>query len=370
MRTPAISVIITCYNPKNYIKQCIKSVLRQSMTDFEVIVVDDGSTNLANLRCAEKMSHKDKRLRIIMNKHQGVSLTRKEGYLQAKGEYIFFMDDDDFLPKDALRILYKAATETGADVTVGNYACVADSFGLIRIKKNKSEYDNAGELIQKKDVLKVCYGSSVKSLGDPIEMAMWCRLYKSSLIKLAIRESDIDLFTSVKLEDYLFNLLLFPYIESIYLTNDICYYYRFGGVTSTFSYHLNRIDYFFNCRFDLFEKWNFQEGHPRTFVTFATVLLISLKNLILSGKCSKDETVAFLSEQMSSNKIVDWTRRNVGLIEELPQQCKILATEKPEVIYCWYSNALHSKRSRIHRVRKKCALACSKVLDIIYEALF
>ena len=371
MRTPAISVIVPCYNPPKFIKQCIKSVLCQSMKDFEVIVVDDGSTDSANFKCVEKMSQKDSRLRIIWNRHQGLGPTRKDGYLQARGEYIFFMDCDDILPKEALEILYQAAIGSGADVTIGNYTRVADSFGLIQIKRTKSVYDPAEGLIQKMDILKVCYGSLTRSTEDSVSMAAWGRLYKSNIIRQAIKESKKDLFpSSIKTEDRWFNLLLMPYVNSIYLTNDIVYYYRFGGVTSTTSFHLRNNAEYFNCRFDLFEKWNFQKGHPSTFVIFAYELYEDLKNIILSKRFSKDEIAPFIAEQMTSVKIVDWARKNMAQIEKLPECCKRLVTEKPEDIYRWYSNALHSKRSRINRVRKSCAMACAKVLDIIYEVLY
>lgn len=369
MDKPAISVIIPCYNPKLYIKQCVKSVLYQTMTDFEVIVVDDGSTDLANYRSLEQLSKKDSRLRIIRNPHQGLSLTRKDGYLQARGEYIFIIDHDDFLSKDALKKLYDAAISSGADVTIGNYARVADSFGLIRIKRNKPDYDTAGELIQKKDILKVCYGSSVSSVEDPVNMVMWGRLYKSSLIRQALKESEKDLFLSVKYEDWWFNLLLMPYINSLYLTNDIVHYYRYGGCTTTNDWHKGSDAGFFNYRFEAFEKWNFSEGHPRSFACFAAILYEHIKSIILSEKYSKDEIVTFIAEQLSSNKIVDWARNNMAQVESLPQYLKIFIIDTPEDICCWFSNAFHSKRARRHQLLKRYVLACSKVLDRVYQIL-
>jgi glycosyltransferase involved in cell wall biosynthesis len=340
------------------------------MTDFEVIVVDDGSTDPANYRCIEKMVRKDERLKIIKNSHQGLALTRKEGFLQSRGDYIFFMDCDDYLPNDALKTLYMKAVDSAADVTIGKYDRVADSFGLIPIKASAPKYENVERLIPKEDILRVCYGPLIKSVEDPVTMVVWGRLFKSSCIHQAVKKKENTLFfVCNRMEDYYFNLVLMPFIDSLYLTNDIVYHYRYGGKSNTTIDHTGDTGGFFNYRFDQFEEWNFQEGHPRTFAAFAANLFWDLRNLIPTGIYSQDKTRAFLKDQITSNKIVNWARNNMEQIESLPYHYKMIASESPDEIYKWYYDALHTNAFNRHYILKKCAIASAKVLDFVYGLL-
>jgi len=368
MRTPAISVIIPCYNPPIYIKQCIKSVLRQTFRDIEVIVVDDGSTNQKWVNYIERYSNKDHRLQIVRNEHHGTALTRKAGYLLARGEYIFFLDCDDWLPNDALHILYQTATSTGADVTIGKLHRVADSYGLIPIKASAPKCETIGKLIPKNDILKVCYGSLVSSVEDPVTMVVTGRLFRSSCIQQAIDEKHLFPVCN-RAEDSYFCLVLMPYIDSMYLINDIVYHYRNTGRSMTTINHTSDSGEFFNYRFDQFEKWNFQEGHPRTFAAFAAELYWDLKVIFLTGKYSRDEIIAYIYEHVSTYRIVNWAKNNIEQIEGLPNHFKMIATEAPEDVYKWCDDAFHTRSFKKHYFLKQCAIALAKVIDFVYEIL-
>ena len=100
-----ISVIVPVYNTEKYLERCIKSIINQSLTDIEIIVINDGSTDnseqiLKNFAC------KDSRIRIINQKNAGLSITRNNGLQIASGEYISFIDSDDYIHKDMIKILY------------------------------------------------------------------------------------------------------------------------------------------------------------------------------------------------------------------------------------------------------------------------
>ena len=104
-----ISVIIPVYNVEEYLEACLDSVICQTFTDIEVICVDDKSTD-TSLDIINKYSQRDKRVKCIQNKqNHGLSFTRNVGIKAAKGEYIFFLDSDDEIVKDALEKLYKIA---------------------------------------------------------------------------------------------------------------------------------------------------------------------------------------------------------------------------------------------------------------------
>ena len=103
-----ISVIIPVYNRENVIEECIDSVLAQSYPNFEIIIIDDGSTDLTVNIC-EKIISKENRIKLIKAEHGGVSNARNIGINQSRGEFIFFLDSDDIIHPKLFNALIKGA---------------------------------------------------------------------------------------------------------------------------------------------------------------------------------------------------------------------------------------------------------------------
>jgi glycosyltransferase involved in cell wall biosynthesis len=118
---PAISVIIPVYNVEKYLRECLDSVIHQTLTDLEIICVNDGSTD-GSLAILEEYAKKDSRITIINQENQGLSAARNRALKIAKGEYVQFLDSDDYLSKDACEILYHHANEKSLDMLLfGGY---------------------------------------------------------------------------------------------------------------------------------------------------------------------------------------------------------------------------------------------------------
>ena len=117
-RTPKLSVIIPVYNEENYIGECLESVLNQSFRDIEVICVDDGSTD-STVSILEEICSNDPRVTVIHQKNEYAGAARNRGLLRARGEYVHFMDGDDWLEKDAYEEWYSIAKDQDADVCIG-----------------------------------------------------------------------------------------------------------------------------------------------------------------------------------------------------------------------------------------------------------
>ena len=98
-----ISVIIPVYNVENYIEKCLNSIVNQTYNNLEIIIIDDGSTD-NSIAIAEKIAENDKRIRIISQVNQGVSSARNLGLDNASGEYILFIDSDDWLDLETCKI--------------------------------------------------------------------------------------------------------------------------------------------------------------------------------------------------------------------------------------------------------------------------
>ena len=111
---PAISVIIPAYNAKDYIRTCLDSVLQQTFQDFEIIAVNDGSKdNTLDILNEYKEKYPEK-IHVISQENQGLSVTRNNGVAAAKGEYVFFLDSDDYWEKGKLQKQLALLAETGA----------------------------------------------------------------------------------------------------------------------------------------------------------------------------------------------------------------------------------------------------------------
>lgn len=122
---PLVSIIIPTYNVEAYIGRCMDSVIGQTYPNLEILPVDDGSTD----RCGEildRYAEQDGRVRVIHQKNKGLIAVRKIGIEQATGDYLFFVDADDWIESQAIEILVGRALETGADVTMGYHGDVDD----------------------------------------------------------------------------------------------------------------------------------------------------------------------------------------------------------------------------------------------------
>jgi len=172
---PKISVIIPVYNTEKYIRQCLDSVVNQTLTDIEIICVNDGSTD-GSAQILEEYASKDSRIKIIQQKNQGAGETRNKGIKIAQGEYIAFIDSDDFLEEDHFyEELYNSAKSENADVAKGNYkdypSNYIPNFINEEIKKDKncfcSTYCSA---IIKKNLIdkhRIKF-SNLKDMEDPV----------------------------------------------------------------------------------------------------------------------------------------------------------------------------------------------------------
>ena len=120
MENQKISVIIPVYNTKEYLEDCVNSVLEQTWTKIEVILIDDGSKDGSKELC-EELCRRDNRIRLFPQEHKGVSAARNAGIEAAEGEYLFFLDSDDAIAPDALEVLLEQILLQKADIAFGKY---------------------------------------------------------------------------------------------------------------------------------------------------------------------------------------------------------------------------------------------------------
>ncbi len=230
---PLISIIIPVYNIENYISKCLDSVLAQTYENIEVICVNDQSPDGSRAILGD-YAQKDSRIKIIDKQNEGVSLARNAALEVASGEYIMFVDGDDWIDVDACQVSLETAMNTNTDAVL---------FGYVREFENASlekHIFSEAEIIFDKDDCKniLCRrmaGPLGEELGTPENAdalsTIWGKLYRADLIK-----NNNIIFKDIRkigtFEDGLFNLDCFFYAESAVFINKPFYHYRKTNVSS------------------------------------------------------------------------------------------------------------------------------------------
>lgn len=163
-----ISVIIPVYNVEKYLKQCIYSIINQTYSNLEIILVDDGSPDNCGVICDE-FALKDKRIKVIHQENRGLSGARNSGIDAAKGEYICFVDSDDFVGQDYCKILYELLKDTNYDFSVCGVCRFNDGEDPIITVKNRES-----TVWENKQFLR-------QQLDKKSEFGIWNKLYRRNL---------------------------------------------------------------------------------------------------------------------------------------------------------------------------------------------
>lgn len=213
-----ISVIIPFFNGEKTLRKCIESVLNQELTCFELILVDDGSTDNSKNIC-NIYAENDKRIRVIYKENGGVGSARNIGLNLARGKYIMFCDSDDYIESNMLDILYKNIKQNNADISI--CGCFWDMYNGEELTKtiicgysnNIDDYiSNMGKYF------KYMFSTSSILLQSP-----WCKLYKSKIIKQNNIYFKENMICS---EDFEFNLRFLSKCKKFSYTKEILYHYN------------------------------------------------------------------------------------------------------------------------------------------------
>ncbi|MDQ5983294.1 MAG: putative glycosyltransferase EpsH [Eubacteriales bacterium SKADARSKE-1] len=209
-KIPTISLIVPVYNSEEYLKFALESVVNQTFKDFEVIIVNDGSTDSSPEIIKEFCSKYDN-FHFINQENQGQGLARNAGMKIAKGEYIAFLDSDDYLAPSFFEDLYKMITESNADISYCNYYVY---------------FPNVGLKLWMPFTAKTGLYSSKKALGKLIcDISLhhfpWNKLYKRTLFT----ENNIE-FYNMYFEDVATCPKMFFYAKTVAVTTKPLYYYR------------------------------------------------------------------------------------------------------------------------------------------------
>lgn len=202
MKNIFFSIIIPAFNSEKYIEKCLKSIINQDYNNYEVIIINDGSTDNTEETCKNIIKN-DNRFKIISKRNGGVSSARNEALKYCRGKYVWFIDSDDYIEKDSLKIIYEKLDN--ADVL---------AFGYEQIYKRKKVYKFKEEKIGKDKAIQYLFSNKI-FIG-----ALWNKVIKREVLK-QIRFNEKITFG----EDLLFQYYSLKASKKIKVINDVLYHY-------------------------------------------------------------------------------------------------------------------------------------------------
>ncbi len=227
---PFLSIIVLAYQVKPYLEQCLKSVVSQTFSDFEVLLIDDGSTDGTAAVC-DAFAAKDRRIRVLHQSNGGIVRARKAGIDMARGKYLAAVDGDDWIERDMFAVLCEAAKNTGVDIVQCN------AFGNYPRRKVRLEVAGLQPGLYKGEDYRL-------SIGEPLmgESLVGSRLFFSSLCnKLVRRELLARAFDQMDErcvfgEDAACSLFCAAWADSMVHIDRCLYHYRQRPNSSTHSF--------------------------------------------------------------------------------------------------------------------------------------
>ncbi|TDG00318.1 glycosyltransferase family 2 protein [Paenibacillus piri] len=311
MKDVLVSVIVPVYNLEQYVGRALDSLLEQTLRSIEIIVVNDGSTDGSGT-VAEAYARNDGRIKVVHKTNGGVSSARNTGLELAQGEYVTFVDPDDFIDRRAYEHMYDTASQTGCDIVICGFSYV-------------SEANLAGESARLPIIANVVLGKQeireqiwYNLLYSDMDAGVWNKLYRRDLLgRHRIRFDETVLFT----EDHLFNLVAFTYAgHAIYIPEP---FYRYvvsipNSASKKYRYNYFQLyEHVYLFKLKLLSVWGWEEDRSRRAAANYFVYQ-SMKAMI--NEFSKASPKSFLQRVRSVKEMVDSPvlRQGVHVVEASP----------------------------------------------------
>ena len=294
-----ITVIINVYNREKFIRKCIESIINQTYRNLEILIVNDGSTD-NTLKICE--SYNDERIRIITTENMGLSMSRNVGIDNSNGEYLYFVDSDDFIEKDVIEYLYNLCIKNKAEISTCRPLTIFDYNFNVKDKKEKIEILDSKGMLKKVLILEDMSG------------AIWNKLLKK------------DLFTNIRFENRIINDVVVVYkivieAKKIVYSNQIKYFFlkHRNAITSNGYEKLDRSTDFYYATLERYE--NVKKIYPNLLENNLGVIRNIIKLYLLENK----EIQEFLIKQNAIKHIKELFSLKV-------LTCKINNKEKVKII--------------------------------------
>lgn len=231
-----VSIIIPVYNVEKYLNACIDSLINQTMNEIEIIGIDDCSTDCSGI-ILDDYALKDRRVCVLRHdKNKGTCYSRKRGVMAAKGDYILFVDGDDYLEQNACEMLIKEMGKDPVDILqFGSYIHAEAYLEHTRVERSRKNLIPYYGKLFGTDVLKKCF------LENQYRFTLWNKMYRAAICKRAFEEIEDGYL--IKGEDVYSFFVLAYHARSYRGIPDQFYHYRLGvGITGRKELSLEGLD--------------------------------------------------------------------------------------------------------------------------------
>lgn len=324
---PDVSVIVPVYNVEKYLNQCMTSLLRQTLTNIEIILVDDGSTDSSGILC-DQFGSLDKRIKVLHKNNEGLGMARNSGLSIATGKYIGFVDSDDFVSSKMFEVLYNYAEKYGADASCCEKIRFYDGD---RIEEKETSVNKKIEVYDERqmpDYVMHRIGMPPESKKDTLyQTAVWLGIYRKAIID----EKSIKFVSERKLisEDIIFNIDFFSNCRKAVHCHRPLYYYRDNSNSLTKTYRADRFEknvlmYQELCTKlkSVFPYTDYKDAVDRYLITYARIACMQEIEFINSNGLTK--------AKKNIGKICGTPELKCVLSEyqyqKMPFKCRVIAT--------------------------------------------
>ena len=283
-----ISIVIPVYQAEQTLRSTLESVLAQSYRDYEVIIVDDGSTD-GSSEIYESYKEQFHSCQIVRQKNSGASAARNNGIRQAVGKYIVFLDSDDLLEPTALECMIKEAEENHADLVIGNYVIFFDHENRENKPPWLNDMKSYGWMMNREDIITLFGDERTSLLG----VCVWGKLYRRELI----RNYGIEFPENVNYEeDCQFNIQYYKRISKAVRLRKVVNYYRIKEQSLSRTYHDNQFGFLvqgYNLRKKIAAEMGLFDLSEKIDMVFYTVVLMQIKKVSLTAMDRRKKRLAY-----------------------------------------------------------------------------
>lgn len=293
MKNNLVSIIVPVYNAEKTLKKCCYSLLEQTYKNIEIILVNDGSNDDSSKIC-RKFAKKDHRVKFIDKENGGVSSARNAGIECARGEYLSFVDSDDYVDKEYIQNMYEKIQKDNSDICLAGYWIKKHGF----VQKNENGkgsclYDQS---LYYEKLLDFIWGKN--GMYFPV-----AKLYRKSLIK----QNEIKFNENIQCgEDMLFNVQFFRYCKSMTIISECNYYYIMHGGGLSGKYQPR----FWRDMSMVYQNYLkiYEENYPEKITEAKEIILTLLRNTMFNfyyKKRSIKEGTVFLKKCSNNSEVAE-----------------------------------------------------------------
>lgn len=337
-----ISVIVPIYNVEKYLRRCVDSILNQTYTDFECILIDDGSTDGCCKICDE-YKQIDDRIQVIHKKNGGVSSARNEGMRVATGEYIYFIDADDFVENCLFETVVHELEQYKWDIIGFNWQFVNEKGDVTQRTKFPCE-------IYTIDSVQAYLSFVCNYMKDKTGWSPCTKFFKRELLV----QSSVTFYPREEIfaEDLYFYICFLLYVRNIKIIDNVLYNYTEWEGSCTISNRETRINEFLKLNIELFKYYK-EHGYDYLNKNYSYIFYRIMDNRY--SQASKDDIIAALPN-IENKKIFRWftlksllhTKKAVTVLKNVNYNAMVYE----QITYLIYSgnNILYKLAQSVYRI--------------------